>query len=589
MSDEGWCGMVWELSQINASNYDTLRAFVSRFHYLIAKLKDVGINLPGRLDSWITRSCSTSSRLRLTNRPCSTCRPRRIKTAKKGNNQQGGQQQSRPQSRQQAGAQSGSLCSDPRCGKYQRGALAWLRGRCSFCAGRGLGEGQIRHALPQCHCRGAQKVREDMGDLCYQGGGGPWIERRDGACSYDRNFLYDGVVGFWTCGVAAYKEELREEVDDYFMDQGEDLPRYHDDENAVSWLTQPLFVAGVFGSQMVRQLAIWVRASKAFSRHVVPPPAGDGERESDGEIESFKKAIQAEFKAAAPAIKEKDAARSGVKRPMSRSKRRVRVDSKVEKKRAESGTREKQRQTMATFSEIFTPLPASRTAVCHEHGSVVTARSVASHVNSRHRHLAAQGSPADRGRGVGVTGRRFVGRRYEQYPIPRRGGPGDRRITRVERWQEVYRVRVLYSVGGSISRSIAGRSMFDRTRWTNPRKRGGKPGAQPVGGLGEVWVHGVYCRRFGQAGVLQRLFEVTTPANTAASGSGGDTADFQAAIRAEFEAAARAIKEKDEAAAALIGDQSRLSANMWVRHLRGFDREWLATTIRRPVVEKRKK
>ncbi|KAH6628948.1 hypothetical protein F5144DRAFT_329383 [Chaetomium tenue] len=149
-----------------------------------------------------------------------------------------------------------------------RGALDWLRGRCSFCAGRGLGEGQIRHALRQCHRGGAQKVREDMGDLLYgrdyepaggcyvchlpkdfcsrwedQGGGGPWIERRDGACSYDRNFLYDGVVGFWTCGVAAYKEELLEEIDDYFMDQGEDLPRYHDDENAVSWLTQPLFVA----------------------------------------------------------------------------------------------------------------------------------------------------------------------------------------------------------------------------------------------------------------------------------------------------------------------------------------------------------
>ena len=91
---------------------------------------------------------------------------------------------------------------------------------------------------------------------------------------------------------------------------------------------------------------------------------------------------------------------------------------------------------------------------------------------------------------------------------------------------------------------------------------------------------------------MQRLFEVTTPANAAASGSRGEIADFQAAIQAEFKVAAQAIKEKDETAAALIGDQSRLSANMWVRrtgwprHLRGFDREWLVTTMQRPVAEK---
>ena len=81
-----------------------------------------------------------------------------------------------------------------------------------------------------------------------------------------------------------------------------------------------------------------------------------------------------------------------------------------------------------------------------------------------------------------------------------------------------------------------------------------------------MWVDGIHCQRFGRTGTLQRLFEVT-PANAAVRGSRGEIADFQAAIRAEFEAAARAIKEKDEAVAALIGDQSRLSANMWVRRI----------------------
>ncbi|KAK4117932.1 hypothetical protein N657DRAFT_584553 [Parathielavia appendiculata] len=45
---------------------------------------------------------------------------------------------------------------------------------------------------------------------------------------------------------------------------------------------------------------------------------------------------------------------------------------------------------MVMFNDIFTPLPALRTAVCHDHGSVATARSVASHVNLQHRHLAVQ-------------------------------------------------------------------------------------------------------------------------------------------------------------------------------------------------------
>jgi uncharacterized C2H2 Zn-finger protein len=48
--------------------------------------------------------------------------------------------------------------------------------------------------------------------------------------------------------------------------------------------------------------------------------------------------------------------------------------------------------------------------------------------------------------------------------------------------------------------------------WINPRKRGGKPGARPPGGLGEAWVDGVHCQRFGQTGALQRLFEVIPPA-----------------------------------------------------------------------------
>jgi hypothetical protein len=136
--------------------------------------------------------------------------------------------------------------------------------------------------------------------------------------------------------------------------------------------------------------------------------------------------------------------------------------------------------------------------------------------------------------------------------------------------------------------------------WANPRGRGGTPGARPAGGLGEAWVDGVHCQRFGRTGALQRLFEVMPPADGVRSGSGSGSGSeggregsgIQVAIRAKFEASAQAIKKKDKAAAALIGEQSRLSANMWVRrtgwpqHLRGFDREWLVATTRRPDPKK---
>jgi hypothetical protein len=44
---------------------------------------------------------------------------------------------------------------------------------------------------------------------------------------------------------------------------------------------------------------------------------------------------------------------------------------------------------MASFDELFVPLPAFQIAVCREHSIAVTAKSVASHVGSRHRELAA--------------------------------------------------------------------------------------------------------------------------------------------------------------------------------------------------------
>lgn len=174
-----------------------------------------------------------------------------------------------------------------------REALDWLRGRCSFCAGRGLSDKNLHHVLRKCHRGGAEKVRWTMGNMLYGGDYEPadscdychlprdfcsrweaehegrWIERQDGTCNYAKNLLYDGIVGFWTCGVALYRDGLDEEIDLYFMDQGEEPPEYFEDDHALSILTQPLLVAGVRGSQMMRRLTIWIQGTEAFKESYI--------------------------------------------------------------------------------------------------------------------------------------------------------------------------------------------------------------------------------------------------------------------------------------------------------------------------------
>ncbi|EAQ93900.1 hypothetical protein CHGG_02135 [Chaetomium globosum CBS 148.51] len=163
------------------------------------------------------------------------------------------------------------------------------------------------------------------------------------------------------------------------------------------------------------------------------------------------------------------------------------------------------------FDEFFKRLPAFRIAVCREHCGAVTAKSVAAHVDSHHSHLA----PGDRRRIVeealalqddGLLAANVDGIRFPSEVMPAIDGlpvwsDGKKCI------QCGYIRRTRYHIQEHC-RSEHG--------WANPRKRGGKPGARPVGGLGEVWVDGIHCQRFGRTGALQRLFEVVPPAPTGA-------------------------------------------------------------------------
>ena len=223
---------------------------------------------------------------------------------------------------------------------------------------------------------------------------------------------------------------------------------------------------------------------------------------------------------------------------------------------------------MASFDEWFILLPAFRAAVCREHHGTVTAKSAVSHIGSYHGHLGAHArqsiaAEAAALRADGSLAADVHGIRFPDDIIPAIDG--------LPVWGDGKKCTSC----GHIRRSRKHIQQHCRSEhgWVNPRGRGGKPGSGPAGGLGEAWVDGVHCQRFGQTGPLQRLFEVVVPPAGQGDGDGdgdgdGNSSGAQKAIEAAFEASAKAIRKKDEEAAAFINEQSRLSANMWAAFAR---------------------
>ncbi|KAK4232681.1 hypothetical protein C8A03DRAFT_20074 [Achaetomium macrosporum] len=167
------------------------------------------------------------------------------------------------------------------------------------------------------------------------------------------------------------------------------------------------------------------------------------------------------------------------------------------------------------FDKLFIRLPAFQTAICREHSTAVTAKSVASHVDLQHCFLA----PGDRRRIVeeasalqddGLLAADVDSIRFPNKIIPAIDG--------LPIWRDGKKCLQC----GYIRRTRQHIQRHCRLEhgWVNPRGRGGKPGARLAGGLGEAWVDGVYCQRLGQTGALQRLFEVVLPASEKGEGQG---------------------------------------------------------------------
>lgn len=160
-------------------------------------------------------------------------------------------------------------------------ALEWLEGKCTFCAGRGYSEGDLNHTLRRCKRGGASQVSKGIGETIYDEGFAPsngcdycrlprdfcsrwtksegcgWKRTSSDRCKYSKYLLCDGIIGFYTCGMQQYQFDMYDRVEE------ENVPHY-DEEVAASCLSQPLDVAGVEASEMVRQLSIWTHGLDAF-------------------------------------------------------------------------------------------------------------------------------------------------------------------------------------------------------------------------------------------------------------------------------------------------------------------------------------
>ncbi|KAK4653972.1 hypothetical protein QC762_0060730 [Podospora pseudocomata] len=244
---------------------------------------------------------------------------------------------------------------------------------------------------------------------------------------------------------------------------------------------------------------------------------------------------------------------------------------------------------MHPFDNVFVPLPRYRIAICSSCHNAVFPSSIKTHVNTHHCYLPVRHRQQIIQRAVELERRGILGSDVSGIQFP---SPGDPAVPGLPVWPDGKKCIVPGPDGhpcGHIRRTYRGIQAHcrDAHGWTNVRARGRPSAGVSPGGEGDVWVDSIHCQQFGKTGTLQRLFEVT-PAQASTSTMEGSVhqshPDSAKQILAQFNELANTVKDNDQKAAAVIGEQSRFSANMWVRrtgwprHLQGFDREWLAGT-----------
>ncbi|KAK3898346.1 hypothetical protein C8A05DRAFT_19049, partial [Staphylotrichum tortipilum] len=167
-----------------------------------------------------------------------------------------------------------------------------------------------------------------------------------------------------------------------------------------------------------------------------------------------------------------------------------------------------------SFDELFTQLPAFQVAICREHYSAVTAKSVVSHVGSYRRHLSTYIRQRIMEKAAALQEDSSLAADVDGIRLPSTVMPA---IDGLPVWADGKKCMQC----GYIHRTRKHIQHHCRSEhgWVNPRGRGGKPGTSAAGGLGEAWVDGVSCQQFGRTGRLQRLFEVLPAADAARKGN----------------------------------------------------------------------
>lgn len=121
-----------------------------------------------------------------------------------------------------------------------------------------------RCCLPYEFCN--DWVRDDDGEWVRQD-----IEPHP-QCQYSPYLLGDTIIGLYHCGKSEFEQELFDDVEEYCErvyfrmednERGEhewvDYQVTFDGETVACCLSQPLIVAGVEGSEMIRKLAVFTR------------------------------------------------------------------------------------------------------------------------------------------------------------------------------------------------------------------------------------------------------------------------------------------------------------------------------------------
>lgn len=155
----------------------------------------------------------------------------------------------------------------------------WWKGKCSFCAGRGLSEEQIKHTLRTCNRGGKSKLAKCLGQAIYgegfraEGGckdcamprelcqawskqGNRWNKAPGTRCQYGTQ-AYDTAIGFYYSDIKyriRLAEAMADDEDEY--DAGEE-------DDVAAWLGREIMTeTGVQSSEIMRQLAEWTQMSK---------------------------------------------------------------------------------------------------------------------------------------------------------------------------------------------------------------------------------------------------------------------------------------------------------------------------------------